>query len=134
MSGKSPLVQIQTTQARDTQPGQSVGNGSSSFVNGIEQHTSVGKDHPELQQIVEAEAALVHQVHQIKSRLTAAEHKEGAELQTARGAEEQQLHEQQWCRVNCCGAARFGDMPQYFIDCSDCLCKRHNKPNKFTQE
>lgn len=128
MSGKTPLVQIQTTQASDAQSGQSVGNDSSSFVNGIGQHMSVGKDHPEVQQIAEAEAALVRQVRQVKARLTAAtQHKEGAELQ-------QRLHEQQWCRVNCCGAARFGDMPQYFIDCSDCPCKRQNKTNKFTQE
>merc|ERR1711865_169551 len=104
-----------------------------------EQHMRVSEDLPELQQNVEAEAALVRQVHQVKARLAATaqhketQHKESAELQTAR-AKEQQLHTQRWCRVNCCGAAKFGDMPQYFIDCSDCPCKRQNKPNKFTQE
>merc|ERR1712028_286463 len=104
-----------------------------------EQHMRVSEDVPEVQQNVEAEAALVRQVHQVKARLAAAtQHKEtqhmkeSAELQTAR-AREQQLHTQRWCRVNCCGAAKFGDMPQYFIDCSDCPCKRQNKPNKFTQ-
>merc|ERR1712028_267797 len=104
-----------------------------------EQHMRVSEDVPEVQQNVEAEATLVRQVHQVKARLTATaphketQHKESAELQTAR-AKEQQLHTQRWCRVNCCGAAKFGDMPQYFIDCSDCPCKRQNKPNKFTQE
>merc|ERR1712071_732632 len=103
-----------------------------------EQHMRVSEELPEVQLNVEAEAALVRQVHQVKARLAAAtQHKEtqhmkeSAELQTAR-AKEQQLHTQRWCRVNCCGAAKFGDMPQYFIDCSDCPCKRQNKPNKFT--
>merc|ERR1711865_297039 len=79
-----------------------------------EQHMRVSEDLPEVQQNVEAEATLVRQVHQVKARLTAtAQHKEtqhkesAAELQTAR-AKEQQLHTQRWCRVNCCGAAKFG--------------------------
>merc|ERR1712166_1626090 len=85
-----------------------------------EQHMRVSEDLLEVQQSVEAEAALVRQVHRVKARLAAAtqhketQHKESAELQTAR-AKEQQLHTQRWCRVNCCGAAKFGDMLLFVI-------------------
>ena len=39
-----------------------------------------------------------------------------------------------WILVDFCGAARFGDMPQYFIACTDCTCKIQKKFNKFSKE